>query len=67
MKFPEKISLGLSKRMKLVVEAMANIDGKSQQEIIRAGIAAMYNQRSAMIDKEIQHIEHLHKMREDKE
>lgn len=66
MKFPEKVSLGLSPRMKLVVEAIANIDGKSQQEVIRAAIATIYNQRTGVIDKEIQHIEHLHEMREER-
>lgn len=64
MEFPENINLRLTPRTKLIVEAIANIDGKSQQEVIRAAIAESYSQRSNTIDNEIRHIESLRKARE---
>jgi len=66
MEFPENINLRLTPRTKLIVEAIANIDGKSQQEVIRVAIATVYSQRSNTIDNEIRHIESLRKAREAK-
>ena len=66
MEFPENINLRLTPRTKLIVEAIANIDGKSQQEVIRVAIATVYSQRSNTIDNEIRDIESLRKAREAK-
>ena len=66
MEYSANINLRLTPRMKLIVQAMANVDGNSQQQVIRAAIASSYSKRSRIIDTEIAHIEGLHKMREGK-
>ena len=66
MEYPINMHLRLSERMKLIIEAMANIDGKSQQEVVRAAIALSYSKHSRVIDTEIAHIELLRNIREGK-
>jgi len=66
MEYPDNIRLRLTPRMKLIVEAMANVEGKSQQQVIRAAIASAYNKQRRIIDNEIAHIEHLNTMRKEK-
>ena len=66
MEYTDNINLRLTPRMKLIIQAMANVDGKSQQQVIREAIALSYSKKSRVIDTEIAHIEHLHTMREER-
>ena len=66
MEYTDNINLRLTPRMKLIIQAMANVDGKSQQQVIREAIALSYSKKSRVIDTEIAHIEHLRNIREGK-